>query len=569
MFVDLLIKDVHIFNSYLKQFIKGNVAVIGDKIFYVGPSKIFSAQETIEGKHRYLIPGLIDIHLHIESSMVTPDTFSFGLIKNGVTTITPEPHEMANVFGLKGVQAMINASGTCTADMFYAIPSSVPATTLETNGGEIDIPEIDELIQSGRVACLGEVMNYVDVITKPQCKTNRMLRHIKTHYPDFVIEGHVPKLLDLELSQIIYAGINSDHTLQTVEGLKARVQAGMFVEIQEKSMTPDVMNYLINHDVKEHFCFVTDDVMMDSFVTMGHLNHIVKKAISMGMSPEDAIYASTFTPARRMKMTDRGTISPGRLADFILLSSLDDFTIDSVYKKGKKVFDRKKTYQHLSKPKQFPDSFYQSIKLSSLKEEDFDVKYDGADGNYTCRIICVNDGTTFTDEKLDDLKVKSGLLQWEQSPYALITVFERYGKNGNIGYGLVGGDTIKKGAIATTYSHDNHNLMVIGHHSSDMTIAANEVIHHQGGICVVKDGQVITFLHLPVGGILTEEPFEKVGEDVAKLRQAMRQLGYAHYNPIMSLCTHSLPVSPALKITDFGLIDVNKGNVVPLVLRPS
>lgn len=569
MHVDRLIKHVTVFNSYFKKFIPSDVAVCGDRILYVGTESIdqFNTSEIIDGNGGYLIPGLIDIHLHIESSMVTPSTFSYGLLKNGVTTIIPEPHEMANVFGLKGVQAMIHASESCTADMYYAIPSSVPATNLETNGGEIDIKEIDELIQSGKVRCLGEVMNYVDVISKPASKISRIIHHIKTHYPAMIIEGHVPKLLDLDLSRVVYAGVNSDHTLQTVEGLKERFKQGVFVEIQEKSMSEEVMNYLIQHDIKEHFCFVTDDVMMDSFAETGHLNHLVKKAIQMGMCPEDAIYASTYAPARRMKLSDRGAISPGRLADFVLLSSLDAFTIDAVFKKGRKVYDANQSVTDHPHTGQFPQAFYQSVKLASLTEEDFRIHFSEQDGYYRCRIMEVKDGTTFTEEKVDTLRIRNKQLEWEESPYALISVFERYGKNGNKGYGLVSGDTIKEGAIATTYSHDNHDLMVIGHNIADMTLAANEVIRHQGGICVVHNGHVLSMLALPLGGILTELPFEEAGKAVAQLRSAMKQLGYVHYNPIMSLCTHSLAVSPALKITDFGLIDVNKGKVVPLVVE--
>ncbi|RYL88488.1 adenine deaminase [Sporolactobacillus sp. THM7-4] len=570
MHVDRLIKQVNVFNSYLKKFIQSDVAVQGDRVFYVGTQSInsFDASETIDGNGGYLIPGLIDLHLHIESSMVTPSTFSYGLIKNGVTTIIPEPHEMANVFGLKGVQAMIHASESCAADMFYALPSSVPATSLETNGGEIDIKEIDELIQSGKIRCLGEVMNYVDVISKPDSKISRIISHIKTHYPEMIIEGHVPKLLDLDLSRVVYAGVNSDHTLQTVEGLKERFKQGVFVEIQEKSMSEDVMNYLINHEIKEHFCFVTDDVMMDSFAQTGHLNHLVKKAIQMGMRPEDAIYASTYAPARRMKMSDRGAISPGLLADFVLLSSLKEFTIASVFKKGRKVYDAAHSVTDHPHNSQFPQAFYHSVKLDSLSEEAFNVHLSYPDGRYRCRIMDVKDGTTFTEEKFDTMMIRNKQLEWEKSSYALISVFERYGKNGNKGYGLVSGDTIKEGAIATTYSHDNHNLMVIGHNPSDMALAANEVIRHQGGICVVNGGHILSMLALPLGGILTELPFEEAGKAVAQLRNAMRQLGYVHYNPIMSLCTHSLAVSPALKITDYGLIDVNRGKVVPLVVEP-
>ncbi|MGG1659017.1 adenine deaminase C-terminal domain-containing protein [Brevibacillus sp. NRS-1366] len=568
MKVDLLIQDVQVYNSYFKKFIRGNVAVLDGRFLYIGKrdTETFEADELLAGNGRYMIPGLVDIHLHIESTMVTPETFSYGLIQNGVTTIVPEPHEMANVFGIEGIKEMIRASRDCVVDMKYAIPSSVPATSMETTGGSVEIPDMDELLRAEEIICLGEIMNYVDIIKDPDCKTNQILEHIRKEYPKLVIEGHCPKLLDLDLHRVIYAGVDSDHTHQTLEGMEARIAAGMFLEIQEKSMTEEVMNYLINEDVSEHFCFVTDDVMTDSLYNRGHLNHIVKKAIQMGMQPERAIYASTFTPARRMQMTDRGAIAPGKIADFMLVSDLSELTIEQVYKNGKKAFDAGEEYRQVVKPKQFPAHFYESIQLSPLSEEDFRVTVDAPDNRYPCRVMLVQNGSTFTEDHRGIVEVKEGQLCWEESPYGLITVIERYGKNGNRGYGLISGDTIKRGAVATSYSHDNHNLLVVGHNPHDMMIAANEVIRNQGGFYVACDGKVIASLHLPVGGILTEEPLEKTAKEVEQLRRAMESLGYDHYNPIMSISTHSLPVSPALKITDLGLIDVNAGKVVPLLL---
>ncbi|MCZ8514473.1 amidohydrolase family protein [Paenibacillus filicis] len=569
MRVDLLIEDVQIYNSYFKRFMRGNAAVLDGRFFYIGPrgADSFEAEEVLQGQGRFMIPGLIDIHLHIESTMVTPETFSYGLIKNGVTTIVPEPHEMANVFGLDGVKEMIKASRGCVADMFYAIPSSVPATSLETTGGAIEIADIDELLRTEPIICLGEIMNYVEVITDPECKTNRILDHIRRHYPHLIIEGHVPKLLDLDLHRILYSGVDSDHTHQSIEGMEARIAAGMFIEIQEKSMTDEVMDYLIRNDISEHFCFVTDDVMTDSLQRRGHLNHIVRKAIGMGMKPELAIYAGTFTPAKRMRMTDRGAIAPGKIADFLLVSDVQELTIDQVFKKGRSVYDSRRPYvQPVSDPA-FPPHYYRSVQLSSLAEEDFSVRLGNLeDGRHICRVMLVKNGSTFTEEHHAEMEVRGGVLRWEDSGYGLIATFERYGKGGSRALGLIGGDTIQRGAVATTYSHDNHNLLVVGRNSVDMTIAANMVIGMQGGFCVVEDGKVLARLHLPVGGILTEASLEQTAAEVERLRKAMESLGYNHYNPIMSISTHSLPVSPALKITDYGLIDVNAGKVVPLLV---
>ncbi|WP_031540037.1 MULTISPECIES: adenine deaminase C-terminal domain-containing protein [unclassified Bacillus (in: firmicutes)] len=564
MQVDTLVLNGTVYNSYFKQFRKENIAIKDGKFFYIGKKgkDYFQANEIVDANGKFIAPGLIDIHLHIESTMVSPATFSYALIKNGVTTIVPEPHEMANVFGIDGVKEMIKASKTEKVDMFYGIPSSVPATSMETTGGAIEIEDIEKLLQTESIKCLGEIMNYYDVLTKPDCKTNQILAYVRKHYPELIIEGHVPKLLDDELQGIAFAGVGSDHTHQTVEGMKERIAIGMFLEIQEKSMTPEVIDYLIANPVKEHFCFVTDDVMADSLQRRGHLNVLLKKAISMGMSYEDAIYACTYTPAKRMRMYDRGVISPGKIADFVIVSNLDEFSIDAVYKNGEKVFDQKLPYVQDAVSKQFPASFYESVKLSPLNAENFEIQMDTDKKNVTVRTIHVQNGSTFTEEKQDTLPVHAGRLQWADSVYSLVKTFERYGKNGNEASALIGGDILKRGAVATTYSHDNHNLLVVGKNKKDMQIAANEVIKNQGGICCVHNGEILSMVPLPVGGILSEEPLEVIAGQVEELTLSLKSLGYEHYNVIMSLSTLSLPVSPALKITDYGLIAVNEGKVV-------
>ena len=564
MQVDTLVLNGTVFNSYFKQFRKENIAIKDGKFFYIGKKgqEFFQAREIVDAAEKYIVPGLIDIHLHIESTMVTPATFSYGLIKNGVTTIIPEPHEMANVFGISGVKEMIKASKNEVVDMFYGIPSSVPATSMETTGGSIDIEDMEELLQTETIKCLGEIMNYYDVLTKPDCKTNQILDFVRENYPELIIEGHVPKLLDVELQGLAFAGVGSDHTHQTVEGMKERIGIGMFLEIQEKSMTPEVIEYLIENPVKEHFCFVTDDVMADSFQKRGHLNVLLKKAISMGLSIEDAIYACTYTPAQRMRMYDRGVIAPSKIADFVVVSNIADFSIDAVYKDGEKVFDEKLPYVQSARSKQFPASFYESVKLSPLHEEDFEGRIDTDKNSVTVRTIHVQNGSTFTEERQDTLAVKAGKLQWMDSSYCLVKTFERYGKNQNKAHGLIGGDILKRGAVATTYSHDNHNLLVVGKNKEDMQLAANEVIKNQGGICCVHNGEILSMVSLPVGGILSEEPLAVIASQVEKLTDALKSLGYEHYNVIMSLSTLSLPVSPALKITDYGLIAVNEGKVV-------
>lgn len=571
MDIDLLITNVLVFNSYCKKFIAADLGILNEKFLYIGKEETaqLCPKRILDGQGSYIIPGLIDIHMHIESSMATPQAFSHELIKNGVTTIVAEPHEIANVFGLAGITALAKVSEGCPVDIFLGVPSSVPATSvaLETTGCTIELKELAILLKTPGVICLGEVMNYRDVIDNPQSKTNQFIQYCKAKYPSLPIEGHCPKLLGLELARFIYAGVDSDHTQQTVAGLQARLWNGMFIELQEKSLTKEIIDFLIDNAMYEHFALVTDDVMADTLVEEGHLNKNIKKAIQLGMTPENAIYAATFTPARRMGLTDRGSIAPGKRADFILVDDLATLHITHTYKNGKEIFNHQVPPQCTVQPGLFPPHFYTSVAVPLITQANLEIVVDTKEQTVECRVMKVADNTTFTQEIIVTLPVKNNRVDWENSPYCLVAVFERHGKNQSIGLGLATGDIIKQGAVATTYAHDHHNLLVIGKNKADIICAANAVIASQGGYCVVNEEKIIGQIHLPVAGILSEEPMAIIGEKVGQIKSAMMELGYHHYNPIMSLSTLSLPVSQALKITDQGLINVNAQQLVSLVVE--
>lgn len=568
MEVDLIIKNVQVYNSYVKKFIHGDVAILGQKFLYMGEiennySEKLKAKEVIDGNDKYMIPGLIDIHMHVESSMTTPFQFSQAVIPHGVTTVVADPHEMANVFGVEGITAMINSSKDNSVDMFYGIPSSVPSTTkrLETTGGSIEEEDVSKLLELEEIRCLGEVMNFKDLINDNDSLINKIIGEIKSQNPYLRIEGHCPKISGLNLAKFIYQGVDADHTQQTPDSLEEKIKNGMFMEIQAKSMTEENIKYLVKNELYEHFCFVTDDVMADKLME-GHINKLVKKAIKMGMPKEMAIYVSTYTPARRMLLDDRGSIAPGKIADFILLNDIQNFDVECVYKNGGKVFDGEVKYKESSTG--FPEKFYNSVKLDFVSESDFEVDAPIESGKVNCRTMKVTPNTTFTIEEKKTLNVEKGKLKWQESPHCLITVFDRYNKSNNKAFGLVAGSIINKGAIATTYAHDHHNLMVMGKNAKDMTIAVNWVIENNGGYCAVNDGKVIAGVELPVGGIISEERIDILARKVKCLSDSMEILGYEHHNKIMSFSTLSLPVSPSLKISDKGLIDVVKQEIVNL-----
>ena len=566
MEVQLIIKNLKVYNSYFKKFIQGDVVINDGKFLHIGNNyeDRLTSKNIIDGNNKYMIPGLIDIHMHIESSLTIPSEFSKAAIKQGVTTVVADPHEIANVFGIEGIKEFIKSKEKL--DIFYGIPSSVPSTSnhLETTGGEITVNEVKELLSYENILCLGEVMNFKDLIEDENSLINNIINVSKDK--KIPLEGHCPKIDGVDLSLYIYRGVDGDHTQQSVASLEEKIRNGMFIEMQHKSMTTENIKFLVENNLYEHFALATDDVMADK-LTKGHLNELVKEAVNLGMSIENAIYVATYTPAKRMRLFDRGTIAPGKIADFILLDDIEKFDIYEVYKNGEVVFNKHNGLkeEHFMKKSNFDKKFYNSIKLNQITKENLLVKVSQKYNNKViCRTMNVMKNTTFTEEGEISLEVVNGILKWENSNCALIAVFERYGKSNNIAFGLVQGEIIKEGAVATTWAHDNHNVMVMGRNVEDMVLAVNSLIDFNGGYIVVKDNNVLAKLELPIGGIVSDEPIEVVGEKLGKVRAAMKELGYNHMNEIMSFSTLSLPVSPAIKITDKGLIDVKKCKVVSL-----
>ena len=570
---DLLIKNISVFNSVFKKFFTADVYVLDGKIFYVDIKQehLIECTQVIDGTGKYMVPGLVDVHMHIESSMMTPLSMAGRLAQCGVTTIVSEPHEMANVNGTKGILDMMKAGENAPIDIFYGIPSCVPATdpSLETTGGIMRMEDMKELLDNPNVACIGEIMNYRQIIRENNLEISKLLDYLHEHYPRYVIEGHCPALLDLDLAKFVYLGIDSDHTEHNVEELKQRFFNGMYVEIQEKMLHQEIVDFIIKNDLYGHFGFVTDDVMADTLMDHGHLDVLVRKAISMGMSPEEAIYHATYTNAVRMKLTDRTMLAPGKLADFLILDNLKEFHIEASYKRGKCIYEERKGTVEVPAAHAFPDSYRHSVQIKNVEESSLRILTDDSSvSEVKVEVMRVQDGSTKTVREEAALPVVNGEVQWENSGLLLTVVFERYGKTGEkpaVGYGFATGDLIKEGAVATTFAHDHHNLLAAGSNKKDLLLALNTVIDMQGGMAVTDHGKVTAELLLNIGGILSDASAKEIGQGLKKVRKAMTDQGYKHYNPIMSFCTLSLLASPALKISDKGIVDVSNAKVVPLI----
>ncbi|WP_404988872.1 adenine deaminase C-terminal domain-containing protein [Clostridium culturomicium] len=570
--VNLIIKNVNVYNSYLKSFQLADVSILNGKILHIDKNKEaeLTSETSVDGTGKYMIPGLIDIHMHIESSMMVPETFCNHVAKCGITTLVAEPHEMANVMGYKGITDMIEAGENCDIDIFIGIPSCVPSTSdvLETTGGIIDFSTMEELKKLEKVICVGEVMNYRQIIQENDLEITKFLTKLREEDKNFPIEGHCPSLMGLDLSKFLYLGINADHTEHSFEEIKERFENGMFIEIQEKMLKKEILEYIHENNLYEYFGFVTDDVMADTLLEQGQLDGVMRKAINLGMRVEDVIYNSTFTNARRMNLLDRGAIAPGKIADFVLLEDLNNLKVYATYKAGKCIFHKNfKSNLNENESYRFPGEYYKSINMPELTEEAFKVKANINYGYVTVRAMEIKDGSTKTEEKHIKLKVENGYMDWENSECRLAVVVERYGKNKGVGYGFVCGDVIKTGAAATSYAHDSHNVLVIGANIKDMSIALHSIDIMQGGMVVVENLEIKGALQLNVGGILSDKPIENISRDLKMVRNALIKQGYKHYNPIMSLSTITLPVSPKLKLTDKGLVDVVSGTIVSLVVE--
>ena len=591
MKVDFVVKDAWVFMTYRQCFEKRDVAVAGEKIYAVSPAICYPDVTMVDGSGMYMIPGLVDIHMHIESSMTYPAEFSRITLPYGVTTVVADAHEIANVFGMDGIQWFMGQE--TKLDIFYAIPSSVPATndSLETSGAGIGEEQVRELLRDGRVLCLGEVMNFKDLASDGDTLIKRLVgicrgRDIRD---SIRIEGHCPKISGEDLCRFIYEGVDADHTQQTPGGVLEKTDMGMFMELQHKSLTPEVVDTVCRHGLYENVALITDDTMPDQLLK-GQLNQIVGHAVKNGMPVEKAIYCATFTPARRMHLDDRGMIGPGKLADFVLLRDLERFQPAAVFKRGELVYGERwgagygahrageadaagavdVSVGNAGKPAgkrdaSIPEAFYHSVNCNRAMAEDFLLKTDKPCSRVKVNVMKIQTHGTFTSRVVRELDVKDGVICWKAAGLSLAVMFERYGKNGNISFGLAEGALKKPGAIATTWSHDSHNLLVLGTCEQDMAAAQNRIIELQGGYAAAEHGIVTAEARLPVGGILYDGPVEELASDLGRVRQVMRNLGYENNNEIMSMSTLGLPVSPELKLTDYGLLDVRTQEPVPLI----
>ena len=507
------------------------------------------------GGGRYVVPGFLDIHMHIESSMTTPTEFSRVALAHGTTTIVADCHEVTNVFGVKGLGRFMNLP--VLNDTFYAVPSSVPATSgdLETCGGVIDEAEVRQIAKDRRIICLGEVMNAHDLLSEGDNRTRRIIKAFHEMRPECPIEGHCPKLTGGSLDRFIAGGVDSDHCLQTPSSIRERAAKGMFVEIQYKSLTKENIDTL--KEYPGFFSFVTDDVMPDTLIAEGQLDRVLRKAIRLGMKSEDVIYAATWAPAMRMHLVDRGMIAPGKLADFVVLDDLDTLSIAQVYKHGKLVYDRDAGMDPQATLPAFGEEILHSVRRSPVKPEDFLLRI--APGTH--QIVHVDHVApgTMTRKTVRSAPITDGT--YHAADVSILASVERYGNQAPVVPVPMLHGLSKPGAICSTWSHDSHNLLVMATSAEFAARAVNLVIEHQGGIATVgPEGEY--FVPLAYGGIVSLERMDTLAEQIRHVRSWLRNHGYQADDEVMSFAVLALPVSPEVRASDKGIVDVASGALI-------
>jgi len=560
--VDTLITNVRLANVITGEIYPADIAIYGGKIAAVEPPGTEPAREArqvIDGQGRLAVPGLVDAHLHIESTLVTPAHFAEAVLPLGVTTVAEDPHEVANVAGIDGIRTMMAASADIPLKVEYLISSSVPsAPGLETAGGEIGPDEVKALLALPHVLGLAEVMDGASVVNEDPHALSILaacggVDGQRVDSPG-VIEGHNPMLRGRALAAFVAAGVDSDHTLATPADLVEKARQGVTLMLQERYLSAEAIAALEQLPLDIGLCLVTDDVAPDYLLSAGHLDRMLRRVIELGMDPMRALRAATFNPARRLRLWDRGALTPGRTADIVLVDSIEDFRARLVLVDGRVVAQEGRCLWRA--PAGDPmDSLMETVHLPRQQAADFIVPASISDGEARIRVIDCVPGQTLVTAGEAVVPVRAGRIELPaDEDMAYIVVADRHGVHGGRSVGVVRGLGLKRGALATTYAHDSHNLAVIGRSPAEMARAANAVIDSQGGIAVVDGERVTATMPLPIAGILSRLPVAGVAEEVAAVGAALRELGLDHPYWLMRISTFTLPVSSGLRITDLGLV---------------
>lgn len=571
---DLVIVNCKIVNVLTGEIYPGEVGITDGYIAHINcnpddTKKKFDSlngKTVYDGKENYLIPGFIDAHMHIESSMLNPRKFAELVTPYGTTTIVADPHEIGNVFGVQGVKYMFEASENLPMRQFFLVPSCVPSVEhLESSGCEISTNEIEELLKLKRVLGLGEVMDYVGVID-----WSERMQSILTYAneKEVFIQGHAPNLSGRNLSAYLIGGPNSDHESVSAQEATEKIRNGMFIDARESSISKNIEE-IVKGTTKfkylDFLTFCTDDREVDDILEFGHINDVVRCAIKYGMEPIDAIRSATINIAREIGYKDLGAIAPGFVGDLVLIDNLKDLNAKAVFFQGQLVAENGKLLSAIE-PKSFELEKINSINIRDIKLNDLEIIPTKALSYISTNVLKYPDKISLiTELSLETLPIIDGKLNIsEDKNLKYVAIINRYGKN-NITLGVVRNFGTEFGAFASTVSHDCHNLVIVYDTPENALIAIEEIKKNNGGMTTVINGKVIKTLALPIAGLMTNKNGVELAKDSNELKNILKKMGLKEIpNPLLRIATLALPVIPNIKISDKGIIDVNKQTFIPL-----
>lgn len=537
---DLVLKNAKYLNVFSNEFLCGDIAVANGLIAGVGK---YDGKTEIDVSGKLVLPGFIDAHIHLESSMVTPAEFAKAVVAHGTTTVITDPHEITNVMGIDGVEYMIQASQNLPIDVHFMMPSCVPATEIDESGAELDCKDIDLYLDNKKVLGLAEMMNYVGVINGDKNVLSKIVTSQAHHKK---IDGHAPELSGNDLNAYIAAGVYSDHECSTFENALEKLRKGQFIMIREGTAAHNLkaLMPLLTQKYYSRCMFATDDKHPSDLLYGGHIDYIVKQALKNGADPIVALKTATHHAARYFLLNNKGAIASGYLADIVVVDNLEDFNVETVFKCGKLVFDGEvKDFSAPTVDEKLAEKCFDTFHLDSVTPSSFKVDGKlGLIGLVGGELLTRNLGTA------DKIDVENDILK--------IACIERHKGTNHIGVGYVKGYSLKSGAVATSVAHDSHNIITVGCNDDDIAVAVNAIKDSKGGIAVVENGKIKALLELPIAGLMSDEPLTTVNEKLENAKSSAYELGAdKSIDPFMTLSFLSLPVIPSLRITTKGVFD--------------
>jgi adenine deaminase len=546
---DLVLKNGSFYDLVSGRVIASDIAICGDRI--VGTCGTYHAKTEIDIAGQIVVPGFIDTHLHVESSLVTPHEFDRCVLRHGVTTAICDPHEIANVLGIEGLRYFFACAEHTIMDLRVQLSSCVPATHLETSGARLTANDLNPFMGHPKNIGLAEFMNFPGVLNlDPECLDKLVL------FQGGHIDGHAPLLRGMDLNGYLSAGIRTDHETTTAEEALEKLSKGMHILIREGSVSKD-LHALIPIMTERNSPFIalcTDDRNPLDIAEEGHLDFMIREAIRCGADVLATYRAASISGAKAFRLHDRGLVAPGWRADLVVIDALETCRVSKVVNAGRTVDDALFATRKSVTP----------VGLNSVKSKPVSALQLQARGTGVgVHVIGVNPGKIITQHLRRTLPSANGVIAADLSQDCIkVAVIERHGVNGNIGAGFVNGFGLKHGAIASTVGHDSHNICVVGVSDEDMAVAANRMKAIGGGFVVVRDGKILAELPLPIAGLMSDRSFEEVREALIPLRAAAKSLGTVLQEPFLQVAFLPLPVIPHLKITDRGMVDVDRFELI-------